>query len=89
MNLEAAIELFRITVMHSLMLVAPILVTAMAVGLVVSLIQAVTSLQEQTLTFVPKLVAVGFVMIVSAHWLMRTLMEFTVSMVQRFPELTQ
>jgi flagellar biosynthetic protein FliQ len=89
MNIEAAIELFRITVMNSLMLVAPILATAMAVGLVVSLIQAVTSLQEQTLSFVPKLVAVGFVMIVSAHWLMRTLMEFTVSMVQRFPDLTQ
>lgn len=89
MNIETAIELFRITVTHALMLVAPLLVTAMAVGLVVSLVQAVTSLNEQTLTFVPKLVAVGAVMLLSAHWLMRTLMEFTVSVVNRFPEITR
>jgi flagellar biosynthesis protein FliQ len=88
-NIETAIELFRITVTHALLLVAPLLVTAMAVGLVVSLVQAVTSLSEQTLTFVPKLVAVGAVMLISAHWLMRTLMEFTVSVVNRFPELTR
>jgi flagellar biosynthesis protein FliQ len=88
-NIETAIELFRITVTHALVLVAPLLVTAMAVGLIVSLIQAVTSLSEQTLTFVPKLVAVGAVMLISAHWLMRTLMEFTVSVMNRFPELTR
>lgn len=89
MNLETAIELFRITVTHALLLVAPILVTAMVVGLVVSLVQAVTSLNEQTLAFVPKLVGVGAVMLLSAHWLMRSLMEFTISVVNRFPEITR
>ncbi|HEX9785075.1 MAG TPA: flagellar biosynthetic protein FliQ [Opitutaceae bacterium] len=89
MNIEAAIELFRLTVTQAILLVAPILVTAMAVGLVVSLVQAVTSIQEQTLAFVPKLLAVGVVMLVSASWFMRTLMEFTISMVQRFPEVTR
>jgi flagellar biosynthetic protein FliQ len=89
MNIEAAIELFRVTITHALMLVAPLLITAMAVGLLVSLIQAVTSLSEQTLTFVPKLVGVGAVMLLSAHWLMRTMMEFTVAVVNRFPELTR
>jgi flagellar biosynthetic protein FliQ len=88
-NLETAIELFRITVTHALLLVAPILVTAMVVGLVVSLVQAVTSLNEQTLAFVPKLVGVGAVMLLSAHWLMRSLMEFTISVVNRFPEITR
>ncbi|MGH8020516.1 MAG: flagellar biosynthetic protein FliQ [Opitutaceae bacterium] len=89
MNIEAAIDLFRLTITQALMLVAPILLTAMSVGMAVSLIQAVTSIQEQTLTFVPKLVAVGGVMLVSASWLMRSLMEFTISMVQRFPEITR
>ena len=89
MNIEAAIELFRVTVMNSLLLVGPLLLTAMAVGLVVSLVQAVTSLQDQTLAFVPKLVGVGLVMLLSAHWLMRTLMEFTIALVQRFPEVTR
>ncbi len=89
MNIEAAIDLFRVTVTQALMLVAPILLTAMAVGLAVSLVQAVTSIQEQTLAFVPKLLAVGVVMLVSASWFMRSLMEFTISMVQRFPEVTR
>lgn len=89
MNIEAGIEMFRFTVTHALLLVAPILITAMAVGLVVSLIQAVTSIHEQTLAFVPKLVAVAAVMLVSAHWLMRTLMEFTITVVNRFPEITR
>ncbi|BET66058.1 flagellar biosynthesis protein FliQ [Opitutales bacterium ASA1] len=89
MNLEAAIDLFRLTITQSLLLVAPILATAMSVGLAISLVQAVTSIQEQTLAFVPKLLAVGGVLIVSASWFMRTLMEFTISMVQRFPEITR
>jgi flagellar biosynthetic protein FliQ len=89
MNVEAAIEVFRFTITQALMLVAPILLTAMSVGLVVSLIQAVTSLQEQTLTFVPKLLGVGAVMLISASWFVRTLMEFTITLVQRFPEITR
>ena len=89
MNVEAAIEIFRFTITQALVLVAPILLTAMSVGLTVSLIQAVTSLQEQTLTFVPKLVGVGVVMLISASWFVRTLMEFTITLVNRFPEITR
>lgn len=89
MNVEGAIEIFRFTITQALMLVGPILLTAMSVGLLVSFVQAVTSLQEQTLTFVPKLLGVGAVLIVSASWLVRTLMEFTISVVNRFPEITR
>jgi flagellar biosynthesis protein FliQ len=89
MNIESAIELFRLTITQSLMLVAPLLAAAMAIGLVVSVVQAVTSIHEQTLTFVPKLVGVSVVALVSAHWLIRSLMEFTVTMVNRFPDVTQ
>lgn len=89
MNIEGAIEIFRFTITQALMLVGPILFTAMSVGLLVSFVQAVTSLQEQTLTFVPKLLGVGAVLIVSASWLVRTLMEFTISVVNRFPEITR
>ena len=89
MNIESAIEIFRFTITQALMLVGPILLTAMSVGLTVSFIQAVTSLQEQTLTFVPKLLGVGAVLIFSASWMVRTLMEFTIVMVNRFPEITR
>jgi flagellar biosynthetic protein FliQ len=89
MNIEAAVELFRLTIMQALTLVGPLLLTAMAIGLTVSLVQAVTSIHEQTLTFVPKLVCVAGVMLISAHWLIRSIMEFTVSMVGRFPDITR
>ena len=89
MNIEAAIELFRLTIMQSLTLVGPLLLTAMAVGLTVSLIQAVTSIHEQTLTFVPKLVCVAGVAVFASHWLIRSIVEFTVSMVGRFPDITK
>jgi flagellar biosynthetic protein FliQ len=89
MNIESAIELFRVTITQSLMLVAPLLATAMAVGLVVSIVQAVTSIHEQTLTFVPKLLGVTVVALLSAHWLIRSLMEFTITMVGRFPDVTR
>ncbi len=89
MNLESAIELFRVTITQSLLLVGPLLLTAMAIGLVISLVQAVTSIHEQTLAFVPKLVAVAMVALFSAHWLIRSLMEFTITMVNRFPDVTR
>ncbi len=87
MNLESAIELFRLAVINALMLVSPILITTIVVGLVISLVQSVTSIQEQTLSFAPKLFAVGGVLIVGSGWLMRTLMSFTVEVYQKIPEI--
>ncbi|MDQ8202544.1 flagellar biosynthesis protein FliQ [Pelagicoccus sp. SDUM812003] len=87
MNLETAIELFRQAVTNALMLVAPILITTIVVGLVISLFQSVTSIQEQTLSFAPKLFAVGGVLIVGSAWLMRTLMSFTIEVYQKIPEI--
>lgn len=87
MNLEMAIELFRQAIYNALMLVSPILLTTIAVGLTVSLIQAVTSIQEQTLSFAPKLFAVGAVLVFSASWLMKTLMNFTINVFSKIPEI--
>lgn len=87
MNLETAIELFRQSVMSALLLVSPILITTIVVGLVISVIQSVTSIQEQTLSFAPKLFAVGGVLIVGSAWLMKTLMQFTLSVYGRIPEV--
>lgn len=56
---------------------APILLTAIVVGLIISIIQATTQIQEQTLTFVPKLLAVAFVGIVTGSWMLKNLTGFT------------
>jgi flagellar biosynthetic protein FliQ len=67
------------------MLVAPLLAAAMAVGLVVSLVQAVTSIHEQTLTFVPKLVGIMVVLSLVGPWIFVQLMTFATSLLESFP----
>lgn len=83
MNPDLAIDLFKSTVMFALYVVAPFLGTALVVGLVASLIQSVTSMQEQTLTFVPKLLALSAAMLLLTPWLLRALSEFTIAMLTR------
>ena len=58
MNIEMAVDIFRTLIVTSLILISPILGAAIGIGLLVSLLQTVTSIQDQTLTFAPKLVGV-------------------------------
>lgn len=78
-----AVEVFRLMLTTSLLMVAPMLLTGMAVGLVISLIQAVTSIQEQTLSFVPKLLAVAVVLMFFAYRLIEQIVGFTQDIFQR------
>ena len=87
MNPEIAIDLFKSTVMFALYIVSPFLVVIMVVGLVSSLLQSVTSLQEPTLTFAPKLIALAGLALLLTPWLLRTLSEFTISILNRMPSL--
>lgn len=89
MNIEIAIDLVRGLVITSLLLITPVLTTAVLVGLAVSLFQSVTSIQEQTLTFVPKLLACAAVLLMSSHWMLRTLMEFCTRMIERMPDMAR
>lgn len=83
MNPDLAIDLFKSTVMFALYIVAPFLGATLVVGLIASLIQSVTSMQEQTLTFVPKLLALAGLMLVLTPWLLRSLSEFTITTLNR------
>ncbi len=87
MNPEIAIDLFKSTVVFALYIMAPFLVVIMVVGLVSSLLQSVTSLQEPTLTFAPKLIAMAGLALLLTPWLLRTLSEFTISILNRMPSL--
>lgn len=88
MNIETAIEILRSAVWTTLTLLSPILITAIAVGLLISILQTVTSIQEQTLSFAPKMIAVGVVLIVGAHWMTRTLVEYTIWLFQKIPGMS-
>ncbi len=89
MNPEMAIDIFKTVVMFALYLVAPFLAVTLVVGLVASLIQSVTSIQEPTLTFAPKLLALAGLTLLLAPWLLRTLSEFTIEMISRIGGMGQ
>ena len=74
--------------MVSLKLALPTLVAGLGVGLVISVFQAVTQIQEMTLTFVPKVVAVGVIMLVAGPWMLNTLIAFTNHIYAQIPNMT-
>lgn len=89
MTLELAVDIMRNLLQTALLLAVPILGTALVVGLTVSFVQSITSLQEQTLTFVPKLVCVSLAIILSANFILRTLVDFAISMFNLIPNMAQ
>ena len=89
MNPEFAIELLKTMIYQALTIAAPVLVTAMVIGLAVSLFQAVTTIHEQTLTFVPKALAVVGVLLLFLPWIVRSLIEFTTAVIEKMPQMVQ
>lgn len=86
MDQTTVLDLCRATLTTALMLVAPALLVGMAVGLLVSLFQTLTSLQEQTLTIVPKMLAVVATLLILMPWILSTLVEFTSALLQNLAE---
>ena len=84
---SAILDIARQTMFVALQLSAPILVTSLVIGFAISLFQAMTQIQEFTLSFVPKVVGVGVALIVSGNWMLHTLMDFTVDLFDRVPFL--
>lgn len=77
MTIEYAIALFQNLILTSFTLILPILASAIVIGLTVSILQTVTSIQEQTLVFVPKLLGVGIVIVFLADWLLSGMLDYT------------
>lgn len=80
MNFDQAVDMVRETLTLMLFLSAPVLMAALVVGLAVSIMQAVTQIQEQTLSFVPKILGMGIVAILTLPWLFSKIMDFSVRM---------
>ena len=63
---------------------APLLLVSLCVGLIVSIFQTVTSIQEQTLTFIPKILAIFLAMIVMGHWIMNNMVQYMIELWSNF-----
>lgn len=85
MTVESAVDLAREAALLTLVVGAPILISGMAVGLVVSMLQAVTQIQEQTLSFVPKIIAMVLVMMLVLPWIMTQMLDYTANLIRDIP----
>ncbi len=81
---EAIVQTVREVLFVVLKIAGPMLIAGMAIGLVISLIQSVTSIQDQTLTFVPKIVGMVGVAILLLPWIVMRLVEFAAKMLSLF-----
>jgi flagellar biosynthesis protein FliQ len=85
MNPQDAIDLSREAVNIALVIGAPVLVTGLVVGLAVGLLQAVTQIQEQTVSFLPKLVAMVVVMSLTLPWLIQQMVQYSHDLIANIP----
>jgi len=76
---QAIIDLLREAFTIALRLAAPLLLVSLSVGLLISIFQAATQIQEQTLTFVPKLIIIGLTLILLGPWMIRVMREFVIA----------
>jgi flagellar biosynthetic protein FliQ len=87
MSHQLVIDLSRDAILTALMISAPMLLIALGVGLLVSIVQSVTQIQEQTLAFVPKLILVGGAFIVGMPWLLQVLVQYTTRLIRGIPAM--
>ncbi len=89
MTPDSVINQAREALQLALLLAAPLLLVSLAVGVLVGIFQAATQINEMTLSFIPKLMAMAVVMIVAGPWMLRLLIEFTRRLFESIPSLIQ
>jgi flagellar biosynthetic protein FliQ len=89
MSLEAVGALLQRGVLQVLLIASPLLLSALLVGLIVAILQSATSIQEQTLTFVPKIFTILIILALLGGWMFRSLREYTLELFQRIPDMAR
>jgi flagellar biosynthesis protein FliQ len=89
MSEEFIIHIFREAFYTMLLVSAPVLLVSLVIGLVISVFQAATSIQEFTLTFVPKLIAVAIVVVLTLPWIIDIMVTFTINLYTQIPSLAR
>ena len=86
MTADVVIDIAREVVWVIVKTSAPMLIVSLVVGLIISIFQTITSIQEQTLTFVPKFIAVMAVMVLAGGWILNSMSDLFVQLVQSIPQ---
>ncbi len=89
MSEELVLRLGQETLRTTAMLSGPLLLAALVVGLLVSVFQAVTQINEATLTFIPKMIVVGLVLVLAAPWMLDVMNQFTTQLFENLPDMVR
>ena len=87
MNDDFFLEIINQAIKVTLMLSAPMLIGALVIGIAVSLFQAVTQINEQTLSFIPKILIIAGALVLASPWMMETMTSFTKELFIRIPSI--
>ncbi len=85
MTPELVVEISRSALWLVILLVMPPLLTALVIGVIIAMLQAATSVQEMTLTFIPKLLGMFFALMLAGHWMLGLLVEYTQELIESIP----
>lgn len=85
MTPESVIEFGQHALYVAMIVAAPLLLTALAVGLIIGVVQAATQINEMTLSFIPKVIAMATVALIAGPWMLRTLVQFTRQLIESLP----
>jgi len=89
MNSDVALFWVQEAIKVAIMVIGPLLGTALVVGLVVSLFQAITSIQEMTLAFIPKILAIALILLFFSPWMLEILTDFTTGVMNFIPQVSK
>ena len=89
MSEELILKLGQDTLKTTAMLASPMLIGALAIGLIVSILQAITQINEATLTFIPKMIVVAVIFIIAAPWMMDIMSQFTTQLFDGLAEMVR
>lgn len=89
MSLGMAVSLLNSGIFYTLLLASPVLIIGIVVGLIISIFQATTSIQDQTISFVPKIGAILGSLVVFGPWIFGTLTQYTINMFEMIPQMVK
>lgn len=89
MNEQMILETGADAIFVAMKIASPILIASMLMGLIVSILQAATQVNEQTLSFIPKILAMTLALVISGPWVLQTIVFFTKEIFKSIPRLTQ
>ncbi len=89
MNTDVALFWVQEAIQTAIMIIGPLLGTALVVGLIVSLFQAITSIQEMTLAFIPKILAIALILLFFSSWMLEVLTDFTTNVMNFIPQVSR